>query len=130
MSGKDQAKSMATFSAMDAGKLGQGTQRLLTAGGLISAIARALFAIPMTAMADQKTVTLKVEGMSCHSCPYQVQSALKCVNEVVTATTTLETHEAVVKYDDAVMNVAALIMATAKFGFPSFLKPNDPSQTQ
>jgi len=86
-------------------------------------ILSALIVLPISAQAEQQTVKLQVAGMSCFTCPYQVKSALKRVEGVVTATASLETHEAEVTYDDAVTNVAALTQATTNAGFPSKLIP-------
>jgi len=83
----------------------------------------ALIVLPMTASAEQQTVKLKVNGMSCITCPYQVKSALKRVEGVITASASLETKEAEVTFDDAVTNIAALTEATTNAGFPSTLKP-------
>ena len=83
----------------------------------------ALIGMPMTLMAAEQTVILKVEGMTCQSCPYQVKSALKRVEGVITASATLETREAEVTFDDAVTNIAALTQATTNAGFPSTLRP-------
>ncbi len=88
---------------------------LLTFGALIT--------MPMTLMAAEQTVILKVDGMTCQSCPYQVKSALKRVEGVITASATLETREAEVTFDDAVTNIAALTQATTNAGFPSTLRP-------
>lgn len=93
-------------------------------------VAGAMFAFPMMAVAEDQSVTLKVTGMTCSSCPYQVQSALKRVQGVKAATATLATHEAVVQFDDAVTNVAALTKATTEAGFPSVLKPNEVTKPQ
>lgn len=82
-------------------------------------IVAALLLVPVPALAVEQTVTLKVNGMSCASCPYQVQSALKRVNGVKAATASLENGNAVVTFDDAVTNVAALTAATTSVGFPS-----------
>ena len=80
-----------------------------------------LLSLPMTLLAGEQTVTLKVEGMTCMSCPYQVKSALKGVEGVLKADATLETREASVTFDDTLTNVEALTQATANAGFPSEL---------
>ncbi len=82
----------------------------------------ALITMPMTASAEQQTVKLKVDGMTCQSCPYQVKSALKRVDGVITASASLDTKEAEVTFDNAVTNIAALTEATTNAGFPSTLK--------
>ncbi len=73
------------------------------------------------AFAAEQTVKLNVEGMSCPSCPYQVESALKGVDGVVSAKASLLKGSAVVKYDDAKTDIAALTKATEDVGFPSKL---------
>lgn len=83
----------------------------------------ALIAMPMTLLAAEQKVILKVDGMTCQSCPYQVKSALKQVEGVITATASLETREAEVTFDDAITNIAALTQATTNAGFPSALRP-------
>jgi len=88
---------------------------LLTLGALIT--------MPMTLMAAEQTVILKVDGMTCQSCPYQVKSALKRVEGVIAASASLETREAEVTFDDAVTNIATLTEATTNAGFPSMLRP-------
>ena len=86
-------------------------------------ILAALIAMPMTILADQQTIKLKVDGMTCQSCPYQVKSALKQVEGVISASASLETREAEVTFDDAITSIAALTQATTNAGFPSALKP-------
>lgn len=83
----------------------------------------AIFALPMSALADQQTIKLNVEGMTCQSCPYQVKSALKRVEGVFSARASLETREAEVIFDDAVTDIATLTQATTDAGFPSTLRP-------
>ena len=86
-------------------------------------VAAALASMPFVLQADQKTVTLQVAGMSCITCPYQVQSALKRVNGVVSASASLDTAEAIVTFDDALTEIEILTQATTIAGFPSRLKP-------
>ena len=75
------------------------------------------FASP--ALAKEQTATLKVEGMSCASCPYQVKKSLTQIDGVTSAEVSLETNKAVVVFDDAKTDIAALTEATAGAGFPS-----------
>ena len=82
-----------------------------------------LIAMPTTSLAAEQAVILKVDGMTCQSCPYQVKSALKRVEGVITASASLETREAEVTFDDAITNIAALTQATTNAGFPSALRP-------
>lgn len=72
-----------------------------------------------TAAAAVKTVTLAVQNMSCPVCPITVKKALNRVAGVAHADVSYEREEAVVTYDDAKTNVAALIQATTNAGYPS-----------
>ncbi len=85
-------------------------------------VAMFLLAITLTVSAEEKTVTLKVEGMTCASCLYQVEKALANVEGVTQADVVAKTNEAFVTYDDAQTNIAALTEATGNAGFPSILK--------
>lgn len=69
--------------------------------------------------AAEQTVTLKVEGMSCASCPYIVKQSLASVDGVVTVDVSFDDKTAVVTFDDAKTEAAALTQATANMGFPS-----------
>ena len=77
----------------------------------------ALIAMPMTLLAAEQTVILKVDGMTCQSCPYQLKSALKRVEGVISATASLETRQAEVTFDDAITNIATLTQATTNADF-------------
>jgi mercuric ion binding protein len=81
-----------------------------------------MVAFSMTAQADQQTIILSVDGMTCQSFPYQVKRALKPVEGVVTESASLEPREAEEVFDDAVTNIATLTQATTGAGFPSTLK--------
>jgi mercuric ion binding protein len=87
--------------------------------GLISALLAS-----SAAVAAPRTVTLAVEGMTCVSCPYQVEAALKTVDGVTGIDVSFAEKTAVVSFDDAVTGIAALTRATADAGFPSRLRPD------
>ena len=76
------------------------------------------------ASAAPRTVTLAVEGMTCASCPYQVEAALKKVDGVTHIEVSLSDKGAVVTFDDAKVDAAALTKATTVAGFPSNLQPD------
>jgi len=78
-----------------------------------------VLAAPGMVRAAEQTATLKVENMSCVSCPYIVQRALTSVSGVERATVSFADKTAVVVYDDAKTNVKALTAATGKWGYPS-----------
>jgi mercuric ion binding protein len=71
------------------------------------------------ALAAPRTVTLAVEGMTCISCPYQVQAALRKVEGVTGIDVSFADATAIVIFDDARTDVSALTRATADAGFPS-----------
>jgi mercuric ion binding protein len=73
------------------------------------------------AVAEDRTVTLAVEKMTCASCPYLVKQALTRLSGVKRAEVSFEEKTATVTFDDTVANVASLTKATGDAGFPSHL---------
>ncbi len=73
------------------------------------------------ALADEQTVTLTVDNMSCVTCPYMVQRTLADVDGVSDVDVSFEDKTAVVIFDDNKTDVAALTAATTAIGFPSQL---------
>ncbi len=71
------------------------------------------------ALAAERTVTLKVDNMTCVTCLYIVRASLAEVPGVSKVEVSFDDEIAVVTYDDTTANLAALVAATAKFGFPS-----------
>ena len=57
--------------------------------------------------------------MTCSVCPITVKKALKAVSGVSKVDVSFAKKEAIVTYDDAKTNVAALTKATADAGYPS-----------
>ena len=49
--------------------------------------------VTTTVNAEEKTATLKVEGMTCASCPYQVKKALTRVEGVKEASVAIKTRD-------------------------------------
>jgi periplasmic mercuric ion binding protein len=84
-----------------------------------------LSAVPLTAPAadttELKTVTLKVENMTCSACPITVRKALEKVPGVTKAKADFETKTATVTFDPAKAKVADLTWATTEAGYPSAL---------
>lgn len=66
-----------------------------------------------------ETATLAVENMTCVTCPIAVRKALEGVDGVVEAKVDFDTKTAVVTYDPARADAAALTRATADAGYPS-----------
>ena len=78
-----------------------------------------MLAAPISAFAATRTVTLNVPGMTCPVCPITVRKALREVTGVERVDVRYAKREAIVTYDDARTNVAALTKATADAGYPS-----------
>jgi len=74
--------------------------------------------------AQQETVTLSVEGMTCPVCPITVRTALEKVPGVENAEVDLDTRTATVVFDPVTTNVEALTAATTNAGFPSSVRIN------
>lgn len=91
----------------------------MTKLAMLVALATALAA---PAWAATKTVTLSVPGMTCAACPITVKQALSKVDGVQKAEVSYEKREAVVTFDDARTDVAALTKATTDAGYPSDIK--------
>lgn len=69
-----------------------------------------------------QTVTLSVPGMTCAACPVTVKAALRKIPGVQKTEVRFDKLEAIVSFDDAKTNVAALTEATARAGYPSTVK--------
>jgi mercuric ion binding protein len=91
----------------------------------VLAVVLLLAAVPLTAPAADttglKTVTLKVENMSCSACPLTVRKSLEKVPGVAKAKADFETKTATVTFDPAKAKVADLTRATTEAGYPSTL---------
>ncbi len=74
--------------------------------------------------AQQETVTLSVEGMTCPVCPITVRTALEKVPGVKNAEVDLDTQTATVVFDPVAVDVEALTAATTNAGFPSSVRTN------
>jgi mercuric ion binding protein len=87
---------------------------------LCAAVALFVFASPV--WAESKTVTLMVSNMTCVTCPLTVKMALTKIKGVSKAAVDFDKKEAVVTFDDAKTNAAALVKATTDAGYPSAIK--------
>lgn len=85
---------------------------------LISAIILLLTPAGYTA-AEERSVTLKVDGLTCPTCPYIVKQTLARVPGVSDVTVSFRKKTAVVTFDDGKTNASELTAATANLGFPS-----------
>jgi periplasmic mercuric ion binding protein len=73
------------------------------------------------AAAGERTVTLKIENMTCVACPYIVELTLAAVPGVIHAKVSFENKTATVTFDDSRTDIPALTMATENAGYPSQL---------
>lgn len=69
--------------------------------------------------ASFRQVVLKVEGMTCATCPKTVKAALTKIDGVYRVEATFEPPEAAVRFDPAQTSVEALVRATKNAGYPS-----------
>jgi len=88
-------------------------------------VAAALLLLGSPAWAASKTVTLTVSNMTCATCPITVKQALTKVEGVSKAAVDFDKKQAVVTFDDARTNAAALIKATTEAGYPSTVKATE-----
>jgi len=72
--------------------------------------------------AQEKTVRLSVEGMTCVTCPLTVKFALKQIDGVTFADSDYETASAIVSFDPSRTNIKELTDATKNAGYPSKFK--------
>ena len=87
---------------------------------LIFAFVFALFSAP-GAQAKLQSVTLKVPGMTCPSCPFIVKKSLTRVDGVKSVKISLEKLTAWVEFDDAKTTLAKVMASTGNVGYPSEL---------
>ena len=71
----------------------------------------------LSVSAASKTVTIKVEGMTCNGCSSSVTKALKATDGVEDVQVSYEKGEAVIKYDDRKVTVAKLQEVITNTGF-------------
>ena len=81
-----------------------------------------MLAAALPALAATKTVTLAIPSMTCPVCPITVKKALSVVPGVSKTDVIFAKREAIVTYNDARTNVAALTKATTDAGYPSRVK--------
>ncbi len=74
------------------------------------------------ATATERRVTLQVDNMYCASCPYIVKKSLAAVPGVKGVSVSFRDKTAVVTFDSARTDVAALTDATFEMGYPSEVK--------
>ena len=81
--------------------------------------------VARNAVAQEQTLRLTVENMTCSLCPVTVRKALQAVEGVQKAEVSFYTSSAVVTFDDEKTDVHTLIAATTNAGFPSTIAQED-----
>ena len=69
--------------------------------------------------AAEKSVVLSVDNLFCATCPFIVKRTIARVSGVSAVEVSYEKKTAMVTFDDARTDVAAITAATARVGFPS-----------
>ncbi|MDP7152711.1 MAG: cation transporter [Paracoccaceae bacterium] len=73
------------------------------------------------AFAAEQTVTFSVPGMTCASCPFIVESAMRSVEGVIQVIADVDTRTAVVVFDDAIANAEDIAFASTAAGYEAEL---------
>lgn len=85
-----------------------------------SLLAVAVALSPLAALAGTpRTVTLKVQNMTCSVCPITVRRALEKVQGVASVKVNLDAKTATVTFDPDKANADSLVKATAEAGYPA-----------
>lgn len=74
-----------------------------------------------SASAAERTVTLKVDNMTCSLCAPTVKKSLSQVSGVIRVEVSAEKETATVTFEDSKTDVNALTTATTNAGYPSRL---------
>jgi periplasmic mercuric ion binding protein len=82
----------------------------------------AIFLSTVALAAPPRTVTLKVQNMTCGTCPIVVRKALEGVPGVSSTTVDFGKKTATVTFDPEQVKPSALTQATTNAGFPSTLQ--------
>ena len=72
-----------------------------------------------TALAEQQTVMLAVEKMTCALCPFTVSKAIENVEGVTSVDVDYASKTAEVTFDDAITDVNIVAAASTNAGYPA-----------
>ena len=72
-----------------------------------------------SALAEQQTVTLAVEKMTCALCPFTVSKAIESVDGVKSVDVDYDSKTAEVTFDDAITDVNTVAAASTNAGYPA-----------
>lgn len=82
--------------------------------------------LPTYAIADNRTVLLNVQNMTCPVCPLTIKKALSEVNGVQHIVIDYEAKTATVQFNDSLATSDKLTAATENAGFPSTIAKQIP----
>lgn len=71
------------------------------------------------ASAEQQTVTLDIEKMTCALCPFTVRTAIKRIDGVSLVEVDFSEKTAEVTFDNAITNTASVAAASTHAGYPA-----------
>jgi mercuric ion binding protein len=71
------------------------------------------------ATAEERTITLAIDRMTCALCPITVEKAIERVEGVEQVSIDYGTKRATVRYDDAVTSVENVAEASTNAGYPA-----------
>lgn len=74
---------------------------------------------PFEAIAEQQTVILTIDKMTCALCPITVTRAIEQVEGVSYVAVDYDTKRARVRYDDAVTSLERITEASTNAGYPA-----------
>jgi copper chaperone len=83
----------------------------------------------ITALAETREITIKVEGMTCGGCAASLTKALKDTPGVLDARASYEKGEAWIKYDDQKITVAKLREVINSTGFKAVEEKKDKNKS-
>ena len=86
------------------------------------AILLTMLMVSSAVQAAEKSITLKVENMTCATCPVTVRAALRGVAGVKDVKVDFAEKVAVVLFDDGLTNANKLAEASRNAGFPASIK--------
>ena len=76
--------------------------------------------------AKERTVTLRVSGMTCGTCPISVRHRAMQMKGVHAATADLNTASATVTFDDREQSAQAIAQAITQLGYPATITDKQP----
>jgi len=71
----------------------------------------------LSAMAETKSLTLDIKGMSCGMCAAKIENSLKKIDGVSKTSVDHKTGKGTVEYDDAKVSTEKIVEACNKTGF-------------